>query len=105
MNIAPSRKEITTEIKILDRPFKVTFVRVTLIVHDANYGADADGHRGTPMTFVEEDYAENIYLGDKALKDYDKDVQEKVQAEVDAWLEANEPQDEDNEPDMDDIGD
>lgn len=99
MKIAPSRKETAITIKIMERPFQVTFTRVTLFIHDANYGADADGHRGAPMTFIEEDYAENIYMEEKALKDLDKDVQEKVQAEVDAYIENNEPID--DEPDFD----
>ncbi len=40
----------------------IEFDRVTVFSHDAHYGADADGNRGVPMNFIDDDYAEDIMV-------------------------------------------
>lgn len=69
--------------------------------HREMYGADADGNRGMLMTMVDDDRADNVTVYDYAL-----DVQfllsslceEKataVRAAIDAYLEANDPLEDD----------
>lgn len=38
----------------------IEFTRTTVFSHDPNYGADADGRRGWPMTFIDEDDYTNV---------------------------------------------
>ena len=48
---------------VLDgRDICVEFTRRTVYVHDPSYGADADGDRGVPMDFIDEDEAEGITI-------------------------------------------
>lgn len=109
-------KDVETEIIINEGAenetlYEVTFNRKTEWSHDHNYGADADGHRGVPMDFIDEDYAEDIEVrkdGDKdfvALATLPKELQEQLQKQIDNWLERNEPEYEEHEPDCDDLGD
>lgn len=46
------------EIKIKDKLYSVDYQMI--VYTDNNYGADADGNRGLPMTFVEDIYVKSI---------------------------------------------
>ena len=81
-------KEINIDLDIDETTYNVTLNRVTKIVKE-NYGADADGNRGQVMTFVDEDYAENIYVDDVPIKELLPDLQLKIEAAVDTWVETN----------------
>ncbi len=97
---------------------EIEFDRVTTYSHDAHYGADADGNRGRPMDFVDEDRAENVVvswddrtpitldaLADAWPKEGDRaDPKRAVLAAVNAYLERVEPTPEEEEegPDPDD---
>ena len=92
---------------------QVTFNRKTEWGHDAHYGADADGNRGMPMTFIEEDFAEDIKIlnvGRYTEKEYVAidtlltHVREQIQKGIDNWLERNPPEYIEYEPDCD-VGD
>lgn len=80
-------------------------------------GQDADGNRGVWMTTIDEDYAEDIMVlswldapdGHREIvtpfAELPPDYQARVQALVDAWLEAHEPEEPENEGPEDDDGD
>lgn len=93
------------------RECQIEFTRVTVFSHDAHYGADADGNRGMPMDFIDEDYAEGDVLIAFIEDDDGPVVAPKVfQAEVDkaveAYIKSHEPTaPEDEEPDYDDRDD
>jgi hypothetical protein len=40
----------------------VEFTRVTTYSYDPTYGADADGNRGVPMDFIDDDHTEAITI-------------------------------------------
>jgi hypothetical protein len=87
----------------------IEFDRVTTWVHDAHYGADADGNRGMAVDMIDEDYAENVTV------QFDEDREQMplaslseahrvaVEVAIDAHLETHEPdwQEQDDEPDPD----
>lgn len=83
-------KEHNIEIEIGSSFFDVSFTRTSKVTKDSNFGADADGRRGEPVEFIEDDYAESIYVDNLALEEYDTEFQVKVRAEVDNWLNENE---------------
>ncbi|MCR4300847.1 MAG: hypothetical protein NUV51_04490 [Sulfuricaulis sp.] len=106
-----SRTE-TFDAVIDGRECQIEFTRVTTFVHDAHYGADADGNRGVPMDFIDEDLAEGdalIYYTD--TEDDFVVVPAALRAEVDkaidAYIERTEPTCDldDEEPDWDAIND
>jgi hypothetical protein len=75
---------------------EITFDRVVVFSYDPHYGADADGRRGIPMTFIDEDYAENIlvkvaYGTLKAVSLAEWPEPLRVQAAIDAYMELNPP--------------
>ena len=92
-------KSVDTEIIINEgaeneTAYEVRFNRKTEWSHDSNYGADADGNRGIPMTFIDEDYAVDISVNDSDIKDYPSYFQEEIKKEINHWLELNLPEEE-----------
>ena len=70
----------------------ISFTRVSVFVHDPHYGADADGNRGWPMDFIDEDYAQDVLVefdgeGFGAILD----VQTEVDSVIEKYLETHEP--------------
>ena len=84
-------KQVDTEIEVYGEIVPVRFERHFEIAYDSNYGADADGNRGMPMTFVEDDYAEDIVVDGIPLIEMTPETQTVVNQEIDSWLESNEP--------------
>lgn len=73
----------------------IDFDRVTVFSHDAHYGADADGRRGWPMTFIDDDYADSVrveFFGNGAPTGSIADVATLVSEQIDAYLERTEPE-------------
>lgn len=96
------------------RECQITMTRVTNFVHDATYGADADGNRGMAVDYIDEDAAEGDVLIDFLDVEGDPIVvrvsalQAEVDTAIDAYIERTEPtppDDEDDEPDYDAIND
>lgn len=87
-------KDIKITLDICDVEYIVSFQRYTLFSYDPNYGADADGNRGIPMTFIDEDYAVDISVNDSDIKDYPSYFQEEIKKEINHWLELNLPEEE-----------
>jgi hypothetical protein len=100
-----NRYDDDCEIEIGEELHEVTFTRVTTCTYDPDYGADADGHRGVPRTFIDEDYAEDICVDGKELKEYPEDFQKHILKEVDAYIGNSDPKCEEPEPVCDDLGD
>lgn len=87
----------------------IEFDRVTSFDTDPNYGADADGRRGRPMTFIDEDAAKNIVVSWEDDKNTYDDVPLTALPEarrkgildiVSAYLDQNAPE----VPEVDDEG-
>lgn len=78
---------------------KATFTRSWTMEVDGNYGADADGRRGESRTFIEDHGATDVYVNDKPLAEYSKEFRDAVDKEVQAYLDTNEPDCSDEEPD------
>ena len=89
------------ELEDLDSPAKyqtsiytVSFTRTTTFAIDNNYGADADGNRGSRAVFIDEDTAEDIHLlvGEslEPLSKQSVHLQEIVQGLVETWMANNE---------------
>ena len=75
----------------------VFFIRRFNVVHDPNYGSDADGRRGVHKTFIEDDMADNIVVGDKPIASFPTSVQQEIYEKVYGWMNQNDPEwDEDN---------
>lgn len=78
---------------------------------EENYGADADGNRGTPMAMWEDDGIENITLEDErtetttAFADLPLEVQEAVNKAIDKHCASNTPEPPDDGPDEPDFDD
>ena len=81
-------KEVNIDLDIEETTYNVSFNRVSKIVKE-NYGADADGNRGQTLTFVDEDYAENIYVDDVPINELPTDLQLKIEDAVETWVETN----------------
>ena len=90
-----SIKTTLEEVQIGAHEATIEFTRVTTWSHDAHYGADADGNRGVPMDFIDEDYAEGDVLIAFIEDDGPIPVLKIFQAEVDlavtAHIERSEP--------------
>jgi hypothetical protein len=84
-------KETETDIIIEDICYDVTFNRVIKYYRE-NYGTDADGNRGEMRTFIDEDYAEDIEVDGVPIKQLLPELQSKIEAELEKWLEDNEPE-------------
>jgi hypothetical protein len=56
----------------------VRFTRVSSLSDDPDYGADADGRRGTAVTFIEEDEVENIVVEGLSLEYYNEEYRKRV---------------------------
>ena len=95
----------------------IGFDRTTRYSHDATYGSDADGRRGTPTTFIDEDSAGDVEVAYNDVDEYDAqgwftldvlpalDVPE-VERLVRAYMDEHEPeQPEQPERDYDDTDD
>jgi hypothetical protein len=80
---------IKTEINI--DGIDVEFERMTIWSHDPNYGADADGNRGVPCDFLDEDYADDVTVLGIPIELYPIPFRKLVMREINAWLEDNEP--------------
>lgn len=76
-----SSQKVTNTIQIehKDREFSVEISAV--LVHDGNYGADADGNRGMPMDFIEDVTVESVAANDG------EPVPDEVKKEVEALAE------------------
>ena len=87
------------------RECQIEFTRVTTFVHDAHYGADADGNRGMPMDFIDEDIAEDVcisFIEDDGPMPVPKHLEAEVEKAVDAYIESHEAEaPEPEEPDYD----
>jgi hypothetical protein len=83
------KKETQVDIEINDICYDVTFNRVSKFIRE-NYGSDADGNRGEMRTYVDEDYPEDIHVDGNPLTDFTKDLQNKIEEELEAWLRDNE---------------
>ena len=72
----------------------IGFTRTTTFSHDPTYGSDADGRRGWPMTFIDEDSATDVMVtvNDQTIPLALLDNAEQVQAAVDAYLASHEPE-------------
>jgi hypothetical protein len=70
----------------------ISFTRITSFSYDPHYGADADGRRGWPMTFIDEDLFENVKLNGEPLGTYPTDVVRDVNAKVEKYLEDHLPE-------------
>ena len=101
-----TQQDASFDAVIDSRDCTIEFTRVITWVHDAHYGADADGNRGIAVDFIDEDLAEDVVMindnGDPVA------VPELLKAEadaaVDAYLARVEPEYNDrDEPDYDDI--
>lgn len=47
--------KVTKQVKLqLPNGKELEFEATATVVHDSNYGADADGRRGVPMDFIDE---------------------------------------------------
>ena len=84
-------REAQADIEIGDDYYDVTFNRVTKY-HTENYGSDADGNRGVLTTFIDEDYAEDIYANDKPIKELAPDLQKKIEDALERWIDKNDPE-------------
>ena len=92
MDVMKNQTEESFDTIIGGRNVCLEFTRVTVFVHDAHYGADADGNRGWPMDFIDEDYAEDVLVefdgeGSGAILD----VQTEVDSAIEKYLESHEP--------------
>lgn len=97
------------------RECQIEFTRVTTWAHDAHYGADADGNRGVPMDFVEEDCAEAITINfidepgepvtAQSIRDQHPLLYAEIAKAIDAYLERVEPTVEDGPDDRDEARD
>lgn len=82
---------VTAEIVVDGEFYTAYFTRVTKTSTDSNYGADADGRRGTKRTFIEEDIFEDLSVDGieiDALEESDRVEYEKA---VEGWMRENEP--------------
>ena len=88
------------ELLVGDDYYEASFTRVTRISHDPDYGADADGRRGMPMDFIDEDYYEDVFVSkyieaeDKmteavALGTLPEAERQAVEAALEAYLDAH----------------
>lgn len=101
-----AQQDVSFDALIDGRDCTIEFTRVTTWVHDAHYGADADGNRGIAVDFINEDYAEDVVMinddGDPVA--VPELLKAEVDAAVDAYLARVEPEYNDrNEPDYDAI--
>lgn len=87
---------------------EVTFDRTVAWSYDPTYGSDADGNRGVPMTFLDDDsyddvnvviYAGNEKLFSGSLFDLDDATKEEVEEKVEAWMKTHPPTFEEGEDD------
>lgn len=90
------------EVEIDGTLYEVSFTRETTFSKDADYGADADGNRGTSVVFIEEDRYEGLeaveYVDEAGspnrsinLKTADPVLVKKIEEAVMLWLAKNEP--------------
>lgn len=54
-----SSENVAFDAVLNGQQIEVRFTRSTRWDHDANHGSDADGNRGWPVTFVDDDYADD----------------------------------------------
>ncbi len=89
---------------IAGRDACIEFTRVTTWSHDPSYGSDADGNRGIPMDFLDDDEAEDITLNfddepAKPLVEWPYVVRDLVDKAIEHYLEENKPQGGDDDRD------
>jgi len=72
----------------------VVFQRNVTYRLDSKYGADADGNRGMPTWFLEEDSASGILIREgqnfDRLENKTLENQKMIKESVDEWMQANE---------------
>ena len=100
--------EVETDVELENGTIiRAAFDRQVQFTFDPNYGADADGRRGAPMTFIDDDTQENLWVNCSRTENPDRWVevtklrksnQERVLAAVDSWCEKNDPDPCDYEP-------
>lgn len=78
-------------VEINEKCYEVEFERVTKLYYEYNYGADIDGNRGVPRIFIEDDYAEDIYVNGKRLEIYSDELQVKVKEEIEQFINMSDP--------------
>ena len=83
-------KYYTIELEICNVIHMVEFKRKTTFVEDFNYGADADGHRGSYVLLTDEDYADEIYINSIPLEKFNEFSRKEIEKEINNWLELNE---------------
>ena len=91
MKSGSHERKMQADIEIGDDYYDVTFNRVTTY-HTENYGADADGNRGVLTTFIDDDYAEDIFANDKPIEDLAPDLRKKIEEALERWIDKNEPE-------------
>jgi hypothetical protein len=82
-------EEVNEIMEINGVSFDVSFDRDTTISHDTNYGADADGNRGTSVYFIEEDVPSNVFINGRPIKSYPFSFREKAFRTIYKWMEEN----------------
>jgi hypothetical protein len=86
---------------------------VTEWEYDPHYGADADGHRGMPMTFHADADPEDVTINhddcpSTPLDEESRERQAEILAAIEAWQEthpAEAPEDDGDDCGYDDVGD
>lgn len=100
-NMTDWTKELTVSFNRMEGEEEIEYeadVKVT-VCHDVNYGADADGNRGVPMTFIDEVNVKELRIikGNKVIRiikenDITDELNELISDKVDdADLSPDEP--------------
>lgn len=91
--------QIETELELENGDWiMVSFTRKTAWDHDSDYGADADGHRGMPADFVEDDFYEDVMVQNEedgpwaSLADLPAETKAMIEKALDQWLKENDPE-------------
>lgn len=84
--------------------YDVAFERESKVSVDNDYGADADGRRGTRAVFVDDDEAAEIEVNGIPLALLSEEFQKEVTEAVALWMNENPPEEPDDDgPEHDDI--
>jgi len=91
------RKQVTEvefDAVIYGLDITIGFTRTTVFSHDAHYGSDADGNRGWPMDFIEEDEATDIFVtvNDQTIPVILLDNAERVMEAIEVFMKEHDPE-------------
>jgi hypothetical protein len=94
-----SEAAVSFQAELFGKEITISFTRKTSFFYEPNHGADADGNRGMPATFIDEDYAEDVKIDDRDVTDEERPF---VEALITKFLDEHEPEAMNEEPDYPD---